>query len=153
MKNEKKPFDLVCEGGGVRGIALVGALEVLEEAGYEAHYRAGTSAGAIVATLHAAGYRAAELREIMAETRFSRFIDTGLLDRIPVVGPPLGILYEHGVFEGDEFYRWLSQECDPPTNRHPQGYWPDSIQADTESLSVNPSFPEDQSGRAAIPWL
>ena len=26
-------IDLVCEGGGVRGIALVGALEVLEEAG------------------------------------------------------------------------------------------------------------------------
>ncbi len=59
---KERPFDLVCEGGGVRGIGLVGALDVLEREGYEAQYRAGTSAGAIAATLHAAGYTARQLR-------------------------------------------------------------------------------------------
>lgn len=47
----ERRVDLVCEGGGVRGIALVGAVSVLEERGYHFHNIAGTSAGAIVATL------------------------------------------------------------------------------------------------------
>ena len=113
-------IDLVCEGGGVRGIALVGALEVLEEAGFVAQNRAGTSAGAIVATLHAAGFEAKELRDIIAETKFSEFVDLGMVDRIPVMGPPLGVLYEHGVFEGDAFYKWfrkLLEEKDVSTFR------------------------------------
>lgn len=80
-------MDLVCEGGGVRGIALVGALEVLEEAGYVTQNRAGTSAGAIVTTLHAAGYSATELRDIIGETSFTQFVDAGVLDRIPIIGP------------------------------------------------------------------
>ena len=103
-----KPFDLVCEGGGVRGVGLVGALAVLEEEGYEARYRAGTSAGAIVATLHAAGYTARELRKIVTETSFKKFMDPSLLDRVPFVGPSLSVLQEHGIYEGDEFYRWFA---------------------------------------------
>ena len=40
--------DLVLEGGGVKGIALVGAISVLEERGYQFRRVAGTSAGTIV---------------------------------------------------------------------------------------------------------
>ncbi len=43
--------DLVCEGGGVRGIGLVGAVYALTAAGYGFPRVAGTSAGAIVASL------------------------------------------------------------------------------------------------------
>lgn len=46
--------DLVCEGGGVRGIGLVGAVDALVQAGYRFPRVAGTSAGAIVASLVAA---------------------------------------------------------------------------------------------------
>ena len=46
----------VFEGGGVRGIAHVGAACVLEAAGYRFEALAGSSAGAIVAALLAAGY-------------------------------------------------------------------------------------------------
>ena len=48
--------DLVLEGGGVKGIALVGAISVLEERGYGFRRVAGTSAGAIVGALVAAGH-------------------------------------------------------------------------------------------------
>jgi NTE family protein len=41
--------DAVFEGGGVRGIAFVGAICCFEENGYEFEKIAGTSAGAIVA--------------------------------------------------------------------------------------------------------
>src|SRR3989442_103977 len=59
----EKYVDLVLEGGGVKGIALVGALTTLEEQGFLPQNLAGTSAGAIVATLYAAGYKASELRD------------------------------------------------------------------------------------------
>ena len=54
--------DAVFEGGGVKGIALVGAVAVAEEKGYRWANLAGTSAGAIVASLLAAGYTGAEFR-------------------------------------------------------------------------------------------
>ncbi len=63
----------VFAGGGVRGIAHVGALEVAEQLGYRWDYVAGTSAGAIIAALVAAGYNAEELTNIMQEIDYSRF--------------------------------------------------------------------------------
>ncbi len=50
--------DLVLEGGGVKGIGLVGAYSELSKAGYAFHRIAGTSAGAIVGALIAARHRA-----------------------------------------------------------------------------------------------
>src|SRR6185312_6685049 len=46
--------DLVCEGGGIRGIGLVGAVHTLAAAGYQFPRVAGSSAGAVVAALIAA---------------------------------------------------------------------------------------------------
>jgi predicted acylesterase/phospholipase RssA len=46
--------DLALEGGGVKGLGLVGAIMVLDEAGYSFRAVAGTSAGAIAAALVAA---------------------------------------------------------------------------------------------------
>ena len=45
---------LVLEGGGVKGIALVGAISVLEERDYQFRRVAGTSVGAVVGSLVAA---------------------------------------------------------------------------------------------------
>ena len=44
---KKLTCDLVCEGGGVKGIGLAGAFETLEQAGYAPGHAAGTSAGAM----------------------------------------------------------------------------------------------------------
>ena len=55
-KEQEARIDLVLEGGGVKGIALIGALSVLEERGFQTQNVAGASAGAIVAALHSAGY-------------------------------------------------------------------------------------------------
>lgn len=45
-ENRKRCVDLVFEGGGVKGIALVGAFSVLEKRGYEPQNMAGASARA-----------------------------------------------------------------------------------------------------------
>ena len=63
----------VFAGGGVRGLAHVGALEVAEQRGYRWNHVAGTSAGAIIAALVAAGYNAQALHAIMQEIDYSRF--------------------------------------------------------------------------------
>ncbi len=47
---------LVLSGGGVRGIAHIGAIQALEENSIKPNYIAGTSAGAIVGALYASGY-------------------------------------------------------------------------------------------------
>lgn len=85
LDHEKMPAlpvydaDAVLEGGGMRGIAHVGALCVAEARGYRWQRCAGTSAGALVAALLAAGYSAAEMRAILAQVNFARFAqDQGL---------------------------------------------------------------------------
>jgi NTE family protein len=99
--------DLVFEGGGVKGIALVGAFSVLEERGYEPQNMAGASAGAIVAALIAAGYTAAELREIIGELDYDIFKDEAWEDRIPLMGGPLSMLSDLGLYEGAAFLEWI----------------------------------------------
>ncbi len=99
--------DLVFEGGGVKGIALVGAFSVLEERGYEPQNMAGASAGAIVATALAAGYDAAELQKIIAELDYDRFKDEAWEDRVPLAGSSLSVLKDLGVYEGEAFSEWM----------------------------------------------
>ena len=104
---ETNRVDLVLEGGGVKGIGLVGALAVLEERGFRPQNLAGTSAGAIAAALTAAGYSAAELREILSGLDFNSFKDEGWEDRVPIVGVPLSVLKDEGIFEGRRLLEWL----------------------------------------------
>jgi len=54
---------MVLSGGGARGLGHVGVLKALIEEGIEPQVLSGTSAGAIVAALHAAGYSPAEMLE------------------------------------------------------------------------------------------
>src|SRR5689334_19675494 len=69
--------NLVFQGGGVKGIAYVGVLGALEEAGALATVTrvAGTSAGAITAALVACGATAADLSDALTHTSFSSFCD------------------------------------------------------------------------------
>jgi NTE family protein len=102
-----KACDLVCEGGGVKGIGLAGAYAALEAAGYEPKRVAGTSAGAITAALIAAGYTADELKEVVMSLDFRQFEDRGWEDRIPLLANPLTLLLDQGIYEGAKFLDWM----------------------------------------------
>ena len=65
--------DLVCEGGGVKGVALAGAITYLQEHGYEFKKIAGNSAGAIFASLVTVGYTGYELKEISFSWSFLKY--------------------------------------------------------------------------------
>lgn len=72
---KQKRLNLVLEGGGTKGIGFVGAIEEFEKKGYEWVYLAGTSAGAIVATLMAVEYSGNELTSIMNDLNFKNVMD------------------------------------------------------------------------------
>ena len=69
--------NLVFEGGGVKGIAYVGALQVLEEKGILPNIVrvGGTSAGAINAVLVGLNYTPAETQQILNKMNFEKFMD------------------------------------------------------------------------------
>jgi NTE family protein len=113
MSQAEPRVDAVFEGDGVKGIALVGAAAVIEAAGYQFYNLAGTSAGAIVASLLGAGYTAAELQSILMDLDFTTLTDPAtVLSRIPLVGSYLGILTDLGMYKGDAFLQlmraWLA---------------------------------------------
>ena len=94
--NESLHADLVLEGGGVKGIALAGAIAVLEERGYKFHKVAGTSAGSIVGALVAAGVTSDQLHAIMRAVDYSRFQDPPLLGRMGRLGFAAQVVLHRG---------------------------------------------------------
>ncbi|CAM5409474.1 hypothetical protein SALBM135S_01420 [Streptomyces alboniger] len=100
-------IDLVLEGGGVKGIALAGALRELTAA-RTVQRVAGTSAGAVVAALLAAGYTVAELEQELRELDFGAFRD-GPARRFGFVGAALAVLLHNGVHKGDALHDWIAE--------------------------------------------
>ncbi len=112
--------DLALEGGGVKGIAIVGAVSVLAEAGYRFARVAGTSAGAIAATLIAAitkaGKPMSSLKGYLDTLSFENFMPEGKLHlfldhHLGKAGGALsdaGILsHRMGLYPGDYLAEWL----------------------------------------------
>ncbi|EKQ67863.1 putative esterase of the alpha-beta hydrolase superfamily [Leptolyngbyaceae cyanobacterium JSC-12] len=98
-----RKIDAVFEGGGVKGIGLVGAVAVIEENGYTFENVAGTSAGAIVASLIAAGYKANDIKDILLNLDFNQLMDEDWEDKIPIVGKFVSLIHEKGIYEGKFF--------------------------------------------------
>jgi NTE family protein len=110
--NATAKADLVCEGGGVRGIGLVGAVQALAVAGYEFPRVAGSSAGAIVSSVVAALQVADEpltrLEELMRSIDYRKFADTNLIGRVPLIGGALSVLTTDGLYQGNYLERLLT---------------------------------------------
>lgn len=99
--------NLVFEGGGVKGIAYVGAMEVLEERGISQDILrvGGTSAGAINAVLVGLNYTPEETKDILARLNFQSFLD----DSWGVVRDTNRLLTEYGWYKGDYFRTWIAE--------------------------------------------
>lgn len=99
--------NLVLEGGGVRGIAYVGALQELDEKGIlsEIERVSGTSAGAITATLLAVGYSPQELYDEITSKKVQDFNDgKGLF-----VGGTMRLNEYYGWYMGEEIRDWINE--------------------------------------------
>jgi NTE family protein len=109
MADEDRFVDLVCEGGGVKGIGLAGAFAAIEQRGFVPKSVAGTSAGAITAALIAAGYTSSELDDILLKVPFASFKDKDWMDKIPLVGRGASVALDLGIYEGKAFQRWITE--------------------------------------------
>ncbi len=99
--------NLVFEGGGVKGIAYVGAMQVLKDEGiFETIERVGgTSAGAINATLFALSFSVDEQRTILNRLNFNNFMD----DSWGVIRDTDRLINKFGWYKGDFFHDWISK--------------------------------------------
>ena len=67
-KKKKQPtLGLALSGGGARGLAHIGVLKALKEAGIKIDYLAGTSMGGVIAAAYAVGMPVAEIEDIAME--------------------------------------------------------------------------------------
>jgi NTE family protein len=98
--------NLVFEGGGVKGIAYIGAMQTMKEKGVLKNITrvGGTSAGAINATLFALGFDIIEQRRIMKKLDFNNFMD----DNWGLVRDTERLIKKFGWYKGDFFHQWIS---------------------------------------------
>ena len=116
--------DAVFEGGGIRGLAFLGALRCFDDAGITLRKVAGTSAGAITATLIAAGYAQDDLENIIGNLNFKAaflcqkkpFIWNGLTPANDLQGfnlvwmfTNLFLTHQKGQYGSKPFKEWLEQ--------------------------------------------
>jgi predicted acylesterase/phospholipase RssA len=72
-------YDLVFEGGGAKGMVFVGGLQEFEAAGHTHNRLLGTSAGAITASLLAAGYDSGRMLGALEEQEDGRPVFAGFM--------------------------------------------------------------------------
>jgi len=102
--------DGVFSGGGIKGFAYVGALQVLEERGFQFRRVAGTSAGAILAAFIAAGFNAKELEEIFDDLNLNVLLDPPKT----CIGMPflkwVNLYVRFGMYRGKSLEKWFYEK-------------------------------------------
>jgi NTE family protein len=80
FSQKKQPkVGLILSGGGAKGFAHIGILKEIDKAGIQIDYIGGTSMGAIIGGLYAAGFSANQIESIVKETDFTAI----LRDKLP----------------------------------------------------------------------
>jgi NTE family protein len=106
--------DGVFQGGGVKGIALVGALIEFAEKGWANWVNvAGTSAGSIIACYLACGHGADDLERLLRQTPYEQFQDFGAGGK--AFGGGLNLIRHHGLAHGEFFHRWFLEQTEEKT--------------------------------------
>lgn len=78
-EQERRKVGLVLSGGGAKGVAHIGVIKVLEEAGIPIDYIAGTSMGAIIGGLYSIGWSTQELDSLVRNQDWMALLS----DKIP----------------------------------------------------------------------
>ena len=103
-------IDGVFSGGGLKGFALVGAYQVLEEKGYQFKRVAGTSAGAIIACFIAAGFSGKEIEEMLQEQDLQSLLDP----RKTIIPLPIlkwfSLYWRLGLYQGKALENWFLEK-------------------------------------------
>lgn len=107
--------NMVFEGGGVRGLGYLGFLQKMSEhknAFPRLKRVAGTSAGALMASMLALNYNVEEMNKIYSTLDFSKFKDDywGILRDIDL------LIHKYGFYKGDVLYQFIKDVIKYKTN-------------------------------------
>lgn len=100
-------IDGVFSGGGVKAYAFLGALKSIEKKELQLERVAGTSAGAIIASLIAANYRPGEINQLLMELDLQQFLDPPKLTKLIPFSKWFFLYFQMGIYKGERFERWL----------------------------------------------
>ncbi|KXZ18529.1 patatin-like phospholipase family protein [Bacillus nakamurai] len=103
-------IDGVFSGGGIKGVALAGAYEALEEQGFRFERLAGTSAGAIIAAFIAAGYTSREIHSIIDEVEEKQLLDQRFSFLPLKLLQWVSIYWRLGLYKGDTLEKWIADK-------------------------------------------
>jgi NTE family protein len=103
-------IDGVFSGGGIKGLALVGACAAIEERGFRFKRVAGTSAGSLIAGLLAAGYTSAEMAGILDDLDLKKFLDSRKTIFPSALTKWLFVYWRLGLYKGDELECWIAEK-------------------------------------------
>ena len=95
FNQEDVKVGVVLSGGGAKGVAHVGVLRMIEEAGVRVDYIGGTSMGAIVAALYSVGYSVDDLDSIIRVLDMSKMVAGNI--------PRENITYFEKTYDGNTF--------------------------------------------------
>lgn len=82
MENKIIKYNGIFSGGGVKGIAYLGALKALEQHGFSINKAGGTSVGAIIASLLMVGYNVEELLSFLKKTNLEELVTSFEIKKI-----------------------------------------------------------------------
>ncbi|MDP4096761.1 patatin-like phospholipase family protein [Paenibacillus sp. P96] len=102
-------INAVFQGGGMKGISLAGAVKAAEQNGVIFNRVAGTSSGAIVASLIAAGYTGQEMKEVIEATPFVSLLHRSPLFNVKWIGPAVRIWLKKGLYSGEALEHWVRE--------------------------------------------
>ncbi len=136
--------NLVFKGGGVRGIAYMGALEELEEMGVvEGIERvSGSSAGAIAATLVSFRLNMRETMVLFNDLDISQIPQRSVLEnfgKIPTLanlGSYKRLIDKYGLYSSEYFYNWISQIIAGKCNGNPRATFKDFVSYGYRDLHI-----------------
>lgn len=103
-------IDVVFSGGGVKAFAFMGALQSIENHRLTLERIAGTSAGAIVASLIAANYQTDEIKVMLEELDLKSFLDPPTLTTLLPFSKWFFLYFQLGINKGEKFERWLYEQ-------------------------------------------
>jgi Predicted esterase of the alpha-beta hydrolase superfamily len=107
MNSEPKLLNIALGGGGVKGIAFIGAFDAMERRGYSPGNIVGVSAGSIAGVLAASGYNSLGLWNAMDKLDFGNIEFGKITEKVPAIKMAMDY-YENRINTDYNFYEFLS---------------------------------------------
>ncbi|MBO1004283.1 patatin-like phospholipase family protein [Pseudogracilibacillus auburnensis] len=100
-------IDCVFSGGGVKAFSFIGALQSIYDKKISIERVAGTSAGAIIASLIAADYKVEEINQLFQHINLKKFLDPPFLSEKIPFSKWIFLYFQMGLYKGNLFEKWL----------------------------------------------